>query len=105
MILQAMHFDEIIEGCDLVITGEGRIDQQTVMGKAPSGVLNAARRQNIPVIAVGGTVAWCDELRESGFAAIVPIVEGSMLLEEAMRPDVAAANMERTAARIARQHL
>lgn len=102
MVLGAMRFDEIIAGSDLVITGEGRLDAQTVMGKAPSGVLSAARREGIPCIAIGGGVRWCEELSESDFAAILPIVSGPMTLQEAMRQDVAAANVERTARQIGR---
>jgi glycerate kinase len=97
-----MRFDEIIAGSDLVITGEGRLDAQTVMGKAPSGVLSAARRQGIPCIAIGGGVRWCEELRGSDFAAILPIVSAPMALEEAMRCDVAAQNVERTAQQVGR---
>ena len=102
MVLGAMRFDEIIADSDLVITGEGRLDAQTVMGKAPSGVLSAARRQGIPCIAIGGGVRWCEELRGSDFAAILPIVSVPMALEEAMRCDVAAQNVERTAQQVGR---
>ena len=101
MVLQAIRFDEIIKGCDLVMTGEGCLDAQTFMGKAPSGVLRVAQMQGIPVVAIGGTVVECDELKQSGFAAIIPVENDGVSLKEAMRPDVAARNIERTAARIA----
>lgn len=101
MVLDAIRFDHIIEHSDLVITGEGRIDSQTVMGKAPSGVLRAAQAKGIPVIAIGGAVEMCDELRQSGFAAIIPIADASIPLDMAMRKDVAAANVKRTAHDIA----
>lgn len=100
MVMEALQFDRLIEGSDLVITGEGRVDRQTVMGKAPSGVLEVASAQGIPVVAVGGGVAWCKELAESGFAAILPIVSGPISLEEAMRPEVARENLTRTATQI-----
>lgn len=102
MVLAAMHFDEIIAGSDLVITGEGRLDRQTVMGKAPSGVLRMAREQGIPCVAIGGAVEMCEELAESDFAAIFPIISAPMSLERAMQSDVAAANVVRTATQIAR---
>jgi glycerate kinase len=102
MVLEAIDFAKRIESSDLIITGEGRIDSQTVMGKAPSGVLSAARRQGIPCIAIGGGVRWCEELRGSDFAAILPIVSAPMALEEAMRCDVAAQNVERTAQQVGR---
>ena len=102
MVLEAMRFDEIVAGSDLVITGEGHIDHQTVMGKAPSGVLRYASAQGIPTIAIGGAVTWCDALEHSGFAAILPITSEAMPLEEAMRPSVARENVRRTAHRVAR---
>ncbi len=102
MVLEAMHFQDIIDGCDLVITGEGRLDAQTAMGKAPSGVLHAAQLRGIPVIAIGGAVVECEELEQSGFLAIFPVVSSPMPLEEAMRCDVAARSVERTARQIAR---
>lgn len=102
MVLGAMHFDKIIAGSDLVITGEGRIDRQTVMGKAPSGVLRYASAQGIPTIAIGGGVAWCEELAQSDFAAILPITAGAISLEEAMQHDIAIQNVSRTAAQIAK---
>lgn len=102
MVLTAMRFETIIRGSDLVVTGEGRLDRQTVMGKAPSGVLRAAREQNIPCVAIGGAVEMCEELERSNFAAIMPIVSSPMSLERAMQRDVAVANVERTAMQIAR---
>ncbi len=102
MVLGAMHFHKIVEGSELVITGEGRLDRQTVMGKAPSGVLRVATNCGIPTIAIGGSVAWCEELAQSGFAAILPVVSGPISLEEAMRRDVAIENIRRTALQIAK---
>lgn len=105
MILSAMHFDQIIEGSDLIITGEGRIDHQTMMGKAPSGVLRAASKQGIPTVAIGGAVELCEELERSDFAAIVPITEEPLPLEVAMQPDLARANVRRTTAQIVERFL
>lgn len=102
MVLSAMRFDDIISGSDLVVTGEGRLDSQTVMGKTPSGVLRAACKQGIPCIAIGGAIEYCKELAESDFAAMFPVVSGPMSLERAMQKDVAEANVERTATQIAR---
>ena len=102
MVLDAICFDKIIAGSELVITGEGRLDRQTVMGKAPSGVLRAAEQQGIPCIAIGGAVAMCEELQQSGFAALLPIVSGPITLQEAMQRDVAEQNVSRTAEQLAR---
>lgn len=93
MVMETLHFEEVLRGSDLVITGEGCIDFQTVMGKAPSGVLHAASEQGIPAIAIGGGVSWCKELDESGFAAIVAATPEGMDLQEAMRPEVAKENV------------
>lgn len=102
MVLDAIRFSSIIEGCDLVITGEGRIDSQTVMGKAPSGVLRMATAQNIPTVAIGGAVEMCEELAGSSFVAILPVVAGPVTLQEAMRKDVAHKNIRRTTEQIIR---
>lgn len=105
MVLNAMHFDKIIEGCDLVVTGEGCIDNQTIMGKAPSGVLRIAQSKNIPTIAIGGGVVWCNELRNSGFASIEVVTPEGMEVEEAMTPATAKENIRQAAERIAKRFL
>ena len=97
MVLDALHFDERVAGSDFIVTGEGRIDAQTLMGKAPAVILQRALRLDIPVIAVGGTVVWCDELRKSPFKAIVPLVTDDTPLEEAMKPSVTRENLRRVA--------
>ena len=102
MVLDAIDFEHRIEGSDLILTGEGRIDYQTVMGKAPSGVLRVAQKLGIPVVAIGGAVAPCKELGESGFVAALPVVAGPMSLDEAMRKEVAEANISRTVEQIIR---
>lgn len=105
LVLREVDFESRVGSCDIVITGEGRIDSQTLMGKAPSGVLDVVRRHGRDVIAVGGSVAWCDELRTSGFKRIYEAMPEGMTLEEAMRPDVARANLRRVAQRIAEEQL
>ena len=101
MILNAIKFDQIIAGSSLVVTGEGCIDNQTLMGKTPGGVLQAASQQGIPVAAIGGKVLLCDELKNSNFAAIIQATPHDMPLEEAMLPEVAKENVRQTAIRIA----
>ena len=100
MVLDAVGFDSIIEGADLVITGEGRIDAQTLTGKTPYGVLQRASRQNIPVIALAGSVALDDS---SGFTAIRQITPPDMQLSEAMLPAVASTNLRRTISALLQQ--
>ena len=103
MVLNTIDFDKVIEGCDLVVTGEGRLDRQTVMGKAPSGVLRVAKAQGIPTIAIGGGVEWCDELHNSDFANIYIVTPEGMPLEEAMQAEVAKESVRKCAQRIAEQ--
>lgn len=104
MVLNAVDFDRSLEDAALVITGEGRLDHQTVMGKTPYGVLKRALNRDIPVIAIGGAVVpdAVPTLMDAGFSAVFPIVAGPVELSEALRPEVAAANVERTVGQILR---
>lgn len=105
MVLDALCFDKIIEGADLVITGEGRLDSQTLAGKTPYAVLQRACKQGIPVIAVAGSVASDDEAicylsgnqsDECGFRGIYQVTPSGMPLSDAMLPSIAAANIRHT---------
>lgn len=95
-ILEAIHFEEQIQGADLIITGEGKLDQQTCMGKTPYGVLQVARKQDIPVIAIGGSVEETDALNAQGFLAVLPILPFPVCLEQAMEKTFTQANIVRT---------
>ena len=101
MILNAMQFDTLIANSDWVFTGEGRIDAQTLMGKAPYGVMQRAMKQGIRTIAIAGSVAWSEPLEESEFYAILPIVDSPCQLTHALQRDVAFGNIRRTARQIA----
>ena len=97
MVLDAIGFDEIIAGADLVITGEGRVDSQTLTGKTPFGVAQRAIRQGIPVVAIGGSVAIDPhQAREAGFKDALKVTPEGMPLSEAMKQDVASENVYRT---------
>lgn len=100
MVLQAVDFDRQIAGADMIITGEGRIDSQTLMGKTPYGVLKAARRQNIPVVAIGGSVDYSTSLCEAGFAGIFSIQTTPVALEKALDPAYASGNLAATIGQI-----
>lgn len=104
-IMDCVGFDSLLSDCDLVITGEGRIDHQTLRGKLPVRVLERAGVREIPVVAVGGGVDMCAELAESGFAEIVAATPHNMPLSEAIRPEVARQNLIRTGAEIAKKWL
>ena len=96
MVLEATRFDERIQGADLIITGEGKLDRQTCMGKAPWGVSRAATRQGIPVIALGGSVEDTPLLNQRGFLAVLSILPAPVSLERAMDKDFTLQNIQRT---------
>jgi glycerate kinase len=88
-----------ISSCDLVVTGEGRLDEQTSAGKAPAGVAKLARQHGKPVIALVGSVPD-SSIDTNLFDAVVPIQRGSCDIREAMRN--AAQLLEQSAATVAR---
>ncbi|MBR4402615.1 MAG: glycerate kinase [Flavobacteriales bacterium] len=96
MVLDAICFDELLCGADLLITGEGKVDFQTPRGKTASGVLARGKKAGIKVVVLGGKVEMCDELLGMGFDGIYPITEEVLPLEVAMRYDVASGHVTRT---------
>jgi glycerate kinase len=86
LVLQATNFHELVKGADLVITGEGRIDQQTVYGKTPIGIAKAAKQYGVPVIAIAGSLGQGYEaVFEHGIDAAFSLVPRIMSLNEAMQ--------------------
>ena len=83
-----------LDGADLALTGEGKIDRQTLMGKLPMGVLNAATARNVPVMAFGGCVEAHDELKAAGFSEVVCVTPENMPLSVAMNREIAMQNIE-----------
>ena len=102
MVLEALDFDSRIKGADLIITGEGKLDRQTGMGKTPSGILEAGKRQHIPVVAIGGTVEETEALLQQGFLAVFSIQPGPVSLEQAMDKSFAFRQVERIVEQIIR---
>lgn len=103
IILKEIGLEEAIRDADFVITGEGKLDFQTAMGKAPIGVAKLAKKYGKKVIAFAGAVT--DEAREcnvQGIDAYFPITRSVMTLEEAMDPENAARNMAGTVEQIFR---
>ena len=86
-ILDIQHFDDLLTGVDLVITGEGKIDAQTLMNKAPLGVLRRAQKHHIPCIAIAGRVEDRERLIAGGFADILCINPEGVPTEQAMQPE------------------
>lgn len=90
-----LSFDRLLAETDVVITGEGRADCQTLMGKLPHGILLRAARRGVPVWLVAGQVNNRDRLLTSGFARVHAITPTSMPLQEALQPAVAAGNLRK----------
>lgn len=74
IVLDTLNFDSMLEGCDLVITGEGRIDSSSLMGKVISGISRRTRRKGVPLVAIGGGIEGrMDGLYEAGVSAVMSI--------------------------------
>lgn len=94
IVLAETKLEDHISKADLVITGEGRLDGQTVMGKAPVGVARIAKKYNKPVIAFAGCVTpEATACNEHGIDAFFPILRGVVSLSEAMEAENARQNM------------
>ena len=103
LVMQAVDIEEKIKKADIVVTGEGRLDSQTVMGKAPIGVARLAKKYNKKVIAFAGSVSEDAVLcNENGIDAFFPIVRGIITLDEAVKTETAMKNMELTAEQVFR---
>lgn len=87
LVLDAIGFDEHLNGADLVLTGEGRLDSQTLGGKVIAGVAKRARARNVPVVALVGGIGsdiTGAALAEAGVAATLPLAPGPCTLAESM---------------------
>lgn len=103
LILDVICFSEDAKEADIVITGEGRLDLQTAMGKAPVGVAKAAKKYGCKVIAFAGTVTEeAIACNDNGIDAFFPIIRGICTLEEAMDSANAKANLSAMAEQVFR---
>ena len=103
IVLEETRFDDAIRDADIVVTGEGRLDAQTVMGKAPSGVAQAAKRFGKKVIAFSGCVTPdARVVNEHGIDAFFPILREVTTLDAALEKGNAAANLAATAEQVFR---
>ncbi len=103
IIVESIKLKEKMTGVDLVITGEGRIDFQTIMGKTPVGVSKIAKSLGIPVIAVAGSVGEdSEEVHKYGIDAVFSIMNSPISLKEAMIKENAKKMMEKSAMEIMR---
>ncbi|MEH3024100.1 MAG: glycerate kinase [Pseudomonas oryzihabitans] len=101
VVAELVGLEAALSGADLALTGEGRLDGQTLRGKTPAGVLRLARRHEVPVVAVAGSLGeGYEALYERGLAAAFSLVPGPLSLDEALAR--AETLLERTARDIGR---
>ena len=103
IVLEETRLADYVKDADLVITGEGRLDGQTVFGKAPIGVAKTAKQYGKPVLAFSGCVTPdASACNQAGINAFFPILRTVTSLEEAMDPRQAMKNMENTVEQVFR---
>ena len=101
-VLDTLGFDDALDGADLVLTGEGRIDAQSAMGKAISGIVRRAARKNVPVIALAGEVADANALIDAGLTAAFSMQTAVTDLSTAMQKDNTLRNVRLTTSQLLR---
>jgi glycerate kinase len=107
LALDVVGFDAALADADLVITGEGRIDRQTLHGKVVAGVAGRARAAGVPAFAIGGAVdptvaeSWAD-FEAAGLAGVESTLEEPLPLAAILDPELARARLTRAAERLAR---
>lgn len=103
IVLRETGLEQAVKTADLVITGEGRLDGQTAMGKAPAGVACLAKRYSLPVLAFSGSVTpEASACHRAGIDAYFPILRSVTTLEEAMKKENAARNLADAAEQVMR---
>lgn len=100
IVIEQTNLRELVKDANLVITGEGRIDGQSIFGKAPVGIAKVAKENGVPVIAIAGSLGSdAKVVREHGINAVFSIVNGPCTLEDAL--ENAQENVKSTARNIA----
>ena len=103
IVLKETKLEELIATADVVVTGEGRLDGQTALGKAPIGVAALAKKYQKKVLAFAGAVTPdAKECNQHGIDAFFPILRGVVTLKEAMNKEVAHQNMVDTVEQVFR---
>ncbi len=96
LLLDTIHFDDLLQVADLAITGEGSADRQTLMGKLPFGILQRSKRHHIPVILIAGRISDEQLLLDAGFSHVACINPPNLPLDIALLPATAKENIRRT---------
>ncbi len=103
LVLDAVEMEKAMEGADLVITGEGRLDEQTAMGKGPVGIAKLGKKHGAKTVALAGALKdGCEACNAAGIDAYFPIIRKIITLDEAMDGAVANVNMTKTAEQVFR---
>ena len=103
IVLTETKLEELIATADFAVTGEGRLDGQTALGKAPIGVASLAKKYQKKVLAFAGSVTPdAKECNQHGIDAFFPILRGVVTLKEAMNKEVAHQNMVDTVEQVFR---
>ena len=103
LLLDTIHFDDLLQGADLVITGEGSADRQTLMGKLPFGILQRAQKHDVPVMLIAGRIADEQLLLDAGFSRATCINPPNLPLEIALQPATANENIKRMVMELTKQ--
>jgi glycerate kinase len=98
LLLDTIRFDDLLQDADLVITGEGSADRQTLMGKLPFGILQRAQNRDVPVMLIAGRIADKQQLLDAGFSRVACINPPDLPLEIALQPETAKENIRQTTA-------
>lgn len=93
LLLDTVHFDQLLDNTDVVITGEGKIDKQTLNGKLPHGILLRTLPKKVPTIAIAGQVENKELLLQAGFADAVSIKPENQSLMKALEKETATQNL------------
>ncbi len=103
IIGEFLNLEDYIKDADLAITGEGEMDYQTMMGKAPSGVAKIAKKYDVPVIGIAGSLGKdVEKINEKGIDAYFSITPKPVTLDKAMESEFARVNLKNTIKQIIR---
>ena len=96
LLLDTIDFDKQLGNTDMVITGEGSADAQTLMGKLPAGIMQRAKQYGVPTALIAGRIKDKEALLEAGFAQVSCINPSNLPLVEAMKKEVAEGDITQT---------
>lgn len=103
LMLEKLGVKDKLTDADIIVTGEGKLDGQTVLGKVPLGVAKIAKQYKIPVIAIAGSITEdAARLNELGISSYFSILHSPMSLDEAMNPNQTLKNIESTVEQVFR---